>query len=109
MASRRGLLLALTAALGGCGFRPMLRQVNDTDVQNELAAIEVRTPTDRVGYLVRDNLTGELNPGGAEVPSRYLLQIDIQRRIAALGIQLDNTATRYNLTLPARFYRVRCR
>jgi LPS-assembly lipoprotein len=103
MATRRGLLLAFAATLGGCGFRPMLRQVKDTNVQNELAAIEVKTPADRVGHLVRDNLVGELNPSGAEMPSRYVLQVNLQRRTAALGIQLDNTATRYNLTLTARF------
>ncbi len=107
MASRRGVLLALGAALGaalgGCGFRPMLRQVKNTDVQNELAAIEVKAPRDRVGYLVRDNLLDQLNPSGAEVANRYLLQINLQRRNTALGIQLDNTATRFNLTLTARF------
>ena len=52
---------------------------------------------------MRDNLLDELNPSGASVPNRYLLQINLQRRNAALGIQLDNTATRFNLTLTARF------
>jgi LPS-assembly lipoprotein len=72
-------------------------------VRTELAAIEVKTPVDRVGYLVRDNLLSELNPAGVEVPSHYVLQISLARRTAALGIQLDNTATRYNLTLTAHF------
>ena len=103
MASRRGVVLALGALLGGCGFRPMLKPVDDADVQSELAAIEVRTSTDRLGYLVRDNLLDQLNPSGVEVPSRYLLQINLRRRSTALGIQLDNTATRFNLTLTARF------
>ena len=108
MASRRGLLLVglgalLDALVAGCGFRPMLGQIDDTQVQGELAAIDVRTANDRLGYLVRDHLLDELNPGGADVPSRYLLQIDLRRRSNALGIQLNNTATRYNLTLTARF------
>jgi LPS-assembly lipoprotein len=103
MTTRRGVLLALTAALGSCGFRPMLQQVKSTDVQNELAAIEVKAPADRVGHLVRDHLLDQLNPSGAGVPNRYVLQISLQRHVNALGIQLDNTATRYNLTLTARF------
>ena len=103
--TRRRILVALGVgvALVGCGFRPMLRQVEDTHVRTELAAIEVKTPTDRLGYLVRDNLLSQLNPAGVENPNRYRLQISLQRHVAALGIKLDNTATRYNLTLTARF------
>jgi LPS-assembly lipoprotein len=103
MAGRRGVLLALAALLGGCGFRPMLRQVDDTNVQGELAAVDVKTPSNRLGYLVRDNLLDALNPAGVQVPPRYLLQISLQSRKSALGIQLDNTVTRFNLTLTARF------
>ncbi len=103
MARRRGVLLALGALLGGCGFRPMLTAVGDANVQDELAAIEVKTSTDRLGYLVRDRLLDQLNPSGAEVASRYLLQINLRRRSSSLGIQLDNTVTRFNLTLIARF------
>jgi LPS-assembly lipoprotein len=104
MATRRDLLLALAALLlGGCGFRPMLKQVNDTRVQGELAAIDVKTSTGRVGYLVRDTLLDQLNPAGVQVPNRYELQISLTQRSDALAIQLDNTATRYNLTLTARF------
>jgi LPS-assembly lipoprotein len=100
---RRGILLGLAALLGGCGFRPMLSQVNDKSVRAELVAVDVEAPTDRLGYLVRDNLLDQLNPTGAAVEPRYLLQIQLRRRSSALGIQLDNTATRYNLTLTARF------
>ncbi len=103
MASRRGVLLALGALLGGCGFRPMLKQVDDTNVQGELAAVDVKTPIDRLGYLVRDSLLDQLNPAGIQVPTRYRLEVNLQRRSNALGIQLDNTATRFNLTLTARF------
>jgi LPS-assembly lipoprotein len=104
MGTRRSVLLALGALLGGCGFRPMLKQVNDTHVQGELAAVDVKTSTDRLGYLVRDSLLDQLNPSGVEVPTRYLLEINLTRRSDALGIQLDNTATRFNLTLTARFH-----
>jgi LPS-assembly lipoprotein len=103
MATRRGVLLALAALLGGCGFRPMLKQVDDTNVQGELAAVDVKTPINRLGYLVRDNLLDQLNPTGIQVPTRYRLEINLERRSNALGIQIDNTATRFNLTLTARF------
>jgi LPS-assembly lipoprotein len=104
MATRRLLLLGLAAALGGCGFRPLLKQgEGDSEVGRQLAAVEVPTLNSRVGYLVRDSLLDQLNPAGAQIPPRYLLTISLQSRTNALAIQLDNTITRYNLTLAARF------
>ena len=37
------------------------------------------------------------------MPSRYILDVDLRRSARALGIQLDNTITRFNLTLTANF------
>jgi len=102
MTRRRALLLALAAGLAGCGFRPMLRP-GEEGVGEELAAVEVPSLTGRVGYLVRDSLLDQLNPTGAPVPHRYQLQVALRRRNSPLAIQLDNTVTRYNLTLVARF------
>jgi LPS-assembly lipoprotein len=100
MTRRAALLLAL-GLLGGCGFRPMLKQ--EEGVGEELAAVEVPSLTGRVGYLVRDGLLEQLNPTGASVSHRYRLDVSLRRRTSSLGIQLDNTATRYNLLLVARF------
>lgn len=104
MATRRAALLGLCAALGSCGFRPLLKSADGVPgVREELAAVEVPGLTGRVGYLVRDNLLDQLNPAGIEVPERYLLDVRLRQRTGALGIQLDNTITRYNLVLVARF------
>jgi LPS-assembly lipoprotein len=105
MATRRAALLALCAGLGSCGFRPLLKPQAGapTGVREDLAAVEVPSLTGRVGYLVRDGLLDQLNPTGAEVPGRYRLDVRLRERTGALGIQLDNTITRYNLTLVARF------
>ena len=103
MANRRAALLGLCAVLGSCGFRPLLGSADAPGVRAELAAVEVARLTGRVGYLVRDNLLDQLNPGGIEVPERYRLDVQLRQRTGALGIQLDNTITRYNLVLVARF------
>ncbi|HSA81031.1 MAG TPA: LPS assembly lipoprotein LptE [Geminicoccaceae bacterium] len=105
MTTRRVMLIGLAAALGGCGFRPLLKQggEGDAEVGQQLAAVEVPEIKSRVGYLVRDSLLDQLNPTGAKIPRRYLLTISLKSRTAALGIQLNNTITRYNLTLAARF------
>jgi LPS-assembly lipoprotein len=105
MVRRRALLLGIFAALGACGFRPLyLAQGADaSSVRTELAAIEIRGLNGRLGYLLRNALLDELNPATADVPPRYVLDIDLSSSARALGIQLDNTITRYNLTLTARF------
>jgi len=103
MATRRAALLGLCAVLGSCGFRPLLKSEDGPGVREELAAVEVPGLTGRIGYLVRDDLLDQLNPAGIQVPERYSLDIRLRERVGALGIQLDNTITRYNLTLVARF------
>jgi LPS-assembly lipoprotein len=106
MLPRRTLLLALTAALGGCGFRPMYGGgggADDPGVRDQLAAIEIRGLDGRLGQIVRNELLDQLNPVGTQVPARYFLPVQLRRFAAALGIQLDNTITRYNLILIARF------
>jgi LPS-assembly lipoprotein len=106
MLPRRTLLLALAAALGGCGFRPMYggaRSVDDPDIRDQLAAIEIRGLDGRLGQILRNELLDQLNPVSTQEPARYFLPVQLRRFTGALGIQLDNTITRYNLILIARF------
>lgn len=105
MLCRRALLLGLAAGLGACNFRPLYlaQGPDDTAVHTELAAIEVRGLEGRLGYLLRNALLDELNPATADVPLRYLLFVRLSSSARALGIQLDNTITRFNLALTARF------
>jgi LPS-assembly lipoprotein len=102
---RRALLLGLAAGLGACNFRPLYlaQGADDVPVQTELAAIEIRGLEGRLGYLLRDALLDELNPATADVPPRYVLDVRLSSRARAFGIQLDNTITRYNVALTARF------
>lgn len=102
---RRALLLGLAAGLGACNFRPMLlaKSTNDATVSAELAAIDIRGPDGRLGYLVRNALLDELNPAALDVPERYILTVRLRSRARSLAIQLDNTITRYNLTVTALF------
>lgn len=105
MLRRRALLLGLAAGLGACNFRPLYlaRGADDIPVQTELAAIEIRGLDGRLGYLLRDALLDELNPATIDVPPRYVLNVRLRSSARALGIQLDNTITRFNLTLTAAF------
>lgn len=105
MLGRRALILAVGGALGACNFRPMLlaEAPGDDRVREELAAIEITGMSGRLGYLVRNALLDDLNPQSLDVPARYVLDVDLTSSATALGIQLDSTITRFNLTLIARF------
>ena len=101
--ARRPLLAGLLLGLTGCGFRPLLKRVGDAGVQQELAAIELKGLDGRLGQLIRNALLDELNPTGAPVPARYVLDMRANRRVRALAIQLNSTITRFNLTVTVRF------
>jgi LPS-assembly lipoprotein len=102
--TRRALLLSAgAAALAACTFRPLLHAKGDDRVRSELEAISITGLDGRLGQLVRTALLDDLNPDGAEVPSRYILDVDLQRSAQALGIQTDDVITRFNLRLTARF------
>jgi LPS-assembly lipoprotein len=103
MVGRRAILLGAVGAVGACGFRPMVKAGDDPAVREQLAAIDIVGLGGRLGQLVRNALLDELNPAALQVPKRYRLAVRLNSKASALGIQLDNTITRYNLTLTARF------
>jgi LPS-assembly lipoprotein len=106
MLTRRGTMAILGAAvlaLPGCGFRPLLSQNGDEGVRDDLAAVEIGELGGRVGQILHTQLEDDLNPTALSQPTRYLLNIRLRRTTNALAIQLDNTITRYNLTLTADF------
>jgi LPS-assembly lipoprotein len=99
----KSLALGAAALLGACGFRPLLRQADGDNIQNELAAIRVTGLGGRLGQHLAVALDENLNPTSRQVPNRYDLAVQLTNTNNALAIQLDNTITRYNLTLTAVF------
>lgn len=103
MLARLPLVLLLLALVGGCGFRPLLSPATEAPVEEALAAVDVQGLQGRIGQVLENQLANELNPTALDIPNRYILQVQLQRTTDALAIQLDNTITRFNLTLAARF------
>jgi LPS-assembly lipoprotein len=102
-AARRAVLIAGCAALAACTFRPLLHAKGDDAVRGELEAVSITGLNGRLGQLVRNALLDDLNPTGAAVPSRYILDVDLDRSAQELGIQTNDVITRFNLRLTARF------
>ncbi len=93
----RRLVLGLAAALGlsACGFTPLY---GDTGAGGALSRIAVATQDDRLGYRVREQLEDALGRDRSVVPL-YRLETSIDQSRRPLGRRIDDTATRYELTV----------
>ena len=68
-----------------------------------MAAIEIVPVKDRVGHIVRNHLIDGLTPEGQPANPDYRLTLAVEQTKSPLLIQLDDHATRFNLTLRAEF------
>ncbi len=95
--------LALLIGLGACGFRPLYSERHDAGVTAELAATRIDLIADRTGQKLHNFLLDRLTPKGPAAPPRYRLKVEVLTQRRELGIRKDETATRANLTLTARY------
>lgn len=91
-------LAVLTAlALSACGFTPMYA---DPAVGSPLRRIAVTTQDDRLGYRLREQLEDALAWDRSAAPL-YRLTTRVEQNRRSLGRRIDDTATRYELTVKA--------
>ena len=105
---RRGFVTGALGALGltvsGCGFKPLYGTAeNGGGATLEMASVRVDPIPDRIGQVLRNELTDRLTAGVGPQPTRYTLFVEIQESTAPLQIQTTDTITRYNFTLTASF------
>ena len=98
------------ALLTNCGFQPLYGQQTGStagtprgSTVSDMAYVAVDTIPDRAGQLVRNFLLDGLHTKGAAPRQVFRLVIDLVQRQEGLAFQLDDSATRYNLRLGARF------
>lgn len=93
-------LIALMAAglVSGCGFTPVY---GDQGVGTNLSRIAVSTQDDRLGYRLREQLEDAFGwNGGGEAPL-WRLETVVKQERRPLGRRIDDTASRYELTVIA--------
>jgi LPS-assembly lipoprotein len=88
-------LAGLCWVLAACGFTPLYGQAG---VGSSLSRIAVTTQDDRLGYRVREQLDDALGRDGDQTPLWRLETVLVQSR-RPLGRRIDDTATRYELTV----------
>ncbi len=99
----RRAILALAAGavvLAGCGFQPLHSRVGGAGI-DRLGSIEIGPIPDRSGQVLYNLLRDRLNPGGAPRRPVYTLNVGLTERQQSLGVRVDESATRANLTIRA--------
>lgn len=100
MARTRAAIIVAAAATGAsllvsaCGFTPMYA----TGGSPSLTRIAVSTPDDRLGYVLREQLEDALARDRDAQPL-YRLTTQVEQNRRPLGRRIDDTATRYELTV----------
>ncbi|MFO1075423.1 MAG: LPS assembly lipoprotein LptE [Geminicoccaceae bacterium] len=95
--------LLLLPGLAGCGLHPIYARSEQQKVMPALAAIAVGPDSGSRGAYFRNYMIDELNPDGLTVPPTFDLDVTLRQQDNSLAIQLDNSATRYNMILGASF------
>jgi len=96
------VLAASAVMLSACGFTPIYGQTGEGAIGGQLAQIAVSTPDDRLGYRLREQLEDAFGRNPA-LPVQYRLQTEVEQSRLPLGRRIDDTATRYQLTVTAKW------
>ena len=105
----RRLLLRAAVALPllavGCTFRPLYRPSRNPAAapDQQLAAIRISPLTDRLGQQMHNALRNELNPRGQPSNPSYRLVVSLSETVDEIAIRRDETASRNDIILVARF------
>ncbi len=103
---RRALvILMLSAALAGCGFKPMYGDnatATSPSVMDKMATIDIRPIPDRLGQIVRNELVDAITPQGTSAPV-FELALKVGEEREDVGIRQNAAATRANYRMSAKF------
>ncbi len=99
------MVLGLLSLVAACGFQPLYGERDDgrAGVGSQLAQVLILPISERAGQQLHNLLRDRFNPAGQPAASQYELKIEVHETIRKLGVSLDATATRANLTLRAVF------
>ncbi|NNE85602.1 MAG: hypothetical protein HKN28_16685 [Alphaproteobacteria bacterium] len=97
-------IAAVMALLAGCGFTPLHgQQQAGANATSALRQVSVSPIAERVGQLLRIELTNQLTPNGQPRSPAYVLDVSLTESKRDLAVRKDATATRANLIITASF------
>lgn len=96
----RVLIVLMALMTAACGFSPMYAQPGG---QSAIGPVQVSLIEGRAGHVLRTELTRLLAVEQNSAAAPMQLDITLRERIRPLGIRLDESATRAELTLTANY------
>ncbi len=96
-------ILAALAGVAACGFEPLYGRKDNGSVVDDLAAVRIDLIPDRSGQILRNYLLDDLNPRGQAANAAYTLSIRITEPRQEVGLQRNDTVTRYAYGVSASF------
>lgn len=105
----RGAYMAATVwllaepLLAGCGFQPLMGQVNHPEVQRSFERIRINPIADRSGQILRNYLLDGLTPRGLQGSELYTLSVTLVEPRREIAIRRDDTASRLSYAATVSF------
>jgi LPS-assembly lipoprotein len=104
---RRKIAIAALAAalpLAGCGFHPLYGERESSPrIDARLADVGIDVIANRPGQILRNELLDRMSPRGVAARPAYYLGVQLIETRQDFAIRQDETATRSNVVLSARF------
>lgn len=99
------LALGLIVALAACGFEPIYGTHDNqgAPVAAALNDVAIANIPDRNGQILRNHLIDRMYSAGRPVNPKTQLEIKLQTSEADLGIQLNATTSRHEVTVSADY------
>ena len=96
--------MLIAVVLTGCGFHPLYGERASSAVANsELAAVDIDLIRDREGQMLRNALLDRFQPRGAALKPLFKLSIVLTQQRVGLAIRPDETGSRANLIIMAKY------
>lgn len=97
------LILLSIFFVPGCGFTPIYKNSTGDPLQKQFDFVTIDPISSIPGLHLRNQLINKIHPRGTAKPPLYKLSVQLSSRTEPLLIQLDNTATRNNIKMDAKF------
>lgn len=88
------LMGASLVGVSACGFQPLYA---DRGLVTSLSQVDIVVPDTRTGYFLKQDLSKGLLED-AKAAKRYKLDVTLTERRFAVGLGLDDTASRYEIS-----------